>query len=150
MVTRTYTRGSLATCNPWQLAAEIDTALARTGTHVEIQGLSVLVSHDALIAADDGAINTVIAATVFNPNFGLPAEALTLKSVVPTLRQWATDADTSAASLGTAIGNWTGTTYTAQKDATLKATLQGLQTLTTRLGRLCDRLADVLQVENLN
>lgn len=49
-----------------------------------------------------------------------------------TLRQWAQDAVTA-----TNATNWVGTTYTAQKDATLKTTIQ-------RLGQLASHLADLL------
>ncbi len=48
------------------------------------------------------------------------------------LRQWALDAQTA-----TNAQNWVGTTYTAQKDATLKTTIQ-------RLGVMAQHMADIL------
>ena len=53
--------------------------------------------------------------------------------IVATLRQWALDAQ-----IATNAANWVGATYTAQKDATLKTTIQ-------RLGVMCTNIADVLE-----
>ena len=53
-------------------------------------------------------------------------------STIATLRQWALDAQTA-----TNAANWVGSTYTAQKDASLKTTIQ-------RLGTMADRMADIL------
>ena len=51
---------------------------------------------------------------------------------VAVLRQWALDAQTA-----TNASNWSGATYNATKDNTLKTTIQ-------RLGVLADHMADFL------
>ena len=53
------------------------------------------------------------------------------QTVVATLRQWALDAQTA-----TNAANWVGTTYTAQKDASLKTTIQRLGLVATHLANL--------------
>jgi hypothetical protein len=81
MATRTYTP-SLAPfangINPEHLGALIDTALSRSGTVVTyvLSGgvLTISVTHAALTAADDAAINAVFAAYVYDPNFQTAAQ----------------------------------------------------------------------------
>ncbi len=51
-----------------------------------------------------------------------------------TLRQWAVDAQTA-----TNAANWVGTTYTAQKDASLKTTIQRLGVVSSKLADFLDR-----------
>jgi hypothetical protein len=150
MATRTYARNGLAFSEP-QLNGLLDAALGLVGCITKATETTIEVTHASLTPAHDAGVNTVLAAYVLNPDFGIAPERIALRNVVPTLRQWSTDADTSAAALGTAVTNWVASgAYTAAKDTVLRQTLGGLQTLTTRLGRLCDRLADVLSVQGLN
>jgi hypothetical protein len=135
MPTRTYVRASLATCTPDQLAVQIDGALARVGHVVEIEGLAVRVTHSELSASDDPTVNAQISAYTYDPNWGVAIERQTLRSTVPTLRQWAQDARD-------AVAAWDGQTQ-AQKNAVLKV-------LVDRMGTLLDRMADMIHVEDLN
>jgi hypothetical protein len=135
LVTRTYARPVDVTIQPEQLAALIGAALSRPGLTVGVQSTTLTVSHPTTLdAGDDAAVNAVIAAYAHDPDFGLASEVITLHGFVSALRQWSDDAD-AAITLG---GGWVGTTYSAGKDAILKVVI-------TRLGRLCDRMADVLE-----
>jgi hypothetical protein len=76
MATRTYTRSNFNTLNPAQLGEQIDVALGRTGTEVNVHQLEITVTHAALVAGDDAQINSLITAYVFNENFVPAAEML--------------------------------------------------------------------------
>jgi len=151
MATRSYSRPLDQPILPEQLQHAIDVTLARTGTKIAVGSTTVDVTHPALVAGDDTAIQAILSAYVYDELWAALPERINLRGVVPALRTWSSDADTSASSLGTAITNWVSSgTYTAAKDTVIKQTLQGLQTLTTRLGRLCDRIADVIATQGLN
>jgi len=151
MATRSYARPADQPILAEQLQHALDVTLARVGTKITVGSTTIDVTHPALVAGDDTAIQAILSAYVYDPLWNARAELINLRDTVPALRTWSTDADTSASSLGTAITNWVSSgTYTAAKDTVIKQTLQGLQTLTTRLGRLCDRIADVIATQGLN
>jgi hypothetical protein len=82
-----------------------------------------------LVAGDKPAIQTFLNGYVYDPLFMLIAELKTLKGIVPTMRQWATDARNESAA-------WAGQSQAARDSA--------MATTFTRLGTLMDRLADVV------
>jgi hypothetical protein len=131
MATRSYARQLDVAINPVQLAQGIDAALSRMGTVCRLNSLTIDVTHPDLVAGDDATITAVIVAYVYDPGFGLGPEAITLLNIIATLRQWALDATSEVAA-------WDAQTQ-AQKNVALKVVV-------TRLGVLCDRLADVLTV----
>lgn len=133
--TRTYSRAAAVTCDPGQLATNLDVALTRNGHQVEIDGLTVRVTHPQLTAADDATVNSTIAAYAYNPDWNTPSERLSLRGAVSTLRSWAQDARDE-------VSAWDGQTQ-AQKNAALKVLIQ-------RLGVLLDRFADSLVADGLN
>jgi hypothetical protein len=132
MATRIYARGSVAgSLNPRQLAASIDTALARTGHVCDIEGLAIFVTHTALSATNDTIIQNTINAYVFNPNFDLPSHEVSLQGVITILNGWAVDAQN-------AVNAW-DTQNTAQRFAALKIVVN-------RFGLMASRLGDILKV----
>lgn len=122
---------SLASWNSTQLAALLNTALGLTGVTASGTATSITVSHPSITAANDAAIQVVLTAYVFDPLYGVAPEVLSLRGVVPTLRQWAVDAVTEVAA-------WDAQTQ-AQKNAANKIVIQ-------RFGLMVDRLADLLTV----
>lgn len=83
---------------------------------------TIVVSTDAV---SQTALEAAIAAHVPDPDFGVEAQTLRLRNVVPTLRSWADDART--------VGAQGGNVTQAQ-----------LKTMYTRLGTFMDRVADLL------
>lgn len=113
--TRNYTKSASVQMNGDQLAAQLDTALGFTGTRVTV-GITptlVIVSHPSLTSANDAAVNSAIAAYVFDAlydsrtpaknsiaaasasnapalNLVLRATASVLVDEINALRQWNT------------------------------------------------------------
>lgn len=90
--TRSYTRGDTNPLYPPALAAQIDTALSRTGTVVTVHVFSVTVTHPNLGAGDDATINSLIAAYVYDPLFVTSADTAAERAEA-IVRLSGTDAD---------------------------------------------------------
>lgn len=135
MATREYPRPSADPFDPRQFSAMLDQALARPGHRAEVNPSTVFVTHDSLTAADDAAIAAQIAAYLYDPLWNLAPEARALRGTVATLRQWADDAEA-------VVAEWDGLT-TAQRFTRLKVVVD-------RLGKLLDRMADVVTVQGLD
>jgi len=75
--TRNYVKGATVRMNADQLAASLDSALGFTGTQVTV-GITptlVVVSHPSLTSANDAAVNSAIAAYVFDPIYNVRQQA---------------------------------------------------------------------------
>lgn len=129
MATRPYARNGLAFSEP-HLGALLDTALGLTGCVAKATETSILVTHASLTAANDAAVTSTISGYVFDPDYGIAAELIRLRSFYTDLLTWAQDAE------GVDTG-WTGTTYSAAKDAALRV-------LFRRMALLCRAERDLL------
>jgi hypothetical protein len=88
--------------------------------------------HPKTIEADVpmSILETVVAAHIFEPDYELTIESKNLKQDYSILKQWAQDATSLVEAMTT---------------ANRALTLQEQRVIVTRLGRLCDRMADIIR-----
>lgn len=133
MATRTYSRNGLGFSEP-HLGARLDTALALTGCVCKATETSILVTHASLTAAHDAAVASAISSYVFDPDYGVAPETLSLRGKIAVLRQWASDGRDEVLA-------WDGQTQ-AQKNAASKIVID-------RLAKFFDSMADLLKTQGL-
>lgn len=135
MATRSYSRPADQSILPEQLQHVLEVALARTGVRVEVGSALIFVTHATLVSGDDAAVQSALAAYVYDPLWDASPERINLRGKIAVLRTWAQEGRDEVLA-------WDGQTQT-QKNAATKVVID-------RVSKFFDNFADFLKVQGID